>query len=173
MSDLFDLINYDSFRSVWFWIFMALAWNSICHWTLSVPFDELIRAERRGGDHLRWVEETAHAASGRFVFAFQRGGPWIVAFAFFFTAMIVTFALVFRFELAQAAAAFGVPLLAQTASETIAAHRVRRENLRGKKLIRFLAWRRFYHQLIALLSFFLAGIGLLWNAAMELNAIWG
>lgn len=59
-SLLRDFIDFSTFSSIWYWLFLALAWSSRTHWTIGAPFDAVIRADKRGG---KW-EDDLDAAAG-------------------------------------------------------------------------------------------------------------
>lgn len=153
MADLVrDFLDTATFSSVWYWIFLALAWSSRTHWTIGVPFDAVVRAERKGG---RWEEDLdaiAHAMSARFALFMGKGGPWIIGVAtFLITGLIATSWMTFN-ELVMGISAFAVPMLIAEIGDVRLALRIHATGLRGYDLRRALVWRRFLNQVTGVLS---------------------
>lgn len=46
---ILDLIAMRSFSNLWYWIALAVTWSSASHWVLGIPFDMVLRANRKGG----------------------------------------------------------------------------------------------------------------------------
>lgn len=151
-----EFINFSTFSSVWYWIFLALAWSSRTHWTLGAPFDAVVRAEKHGG---RWeadLEAIVHANSARFNLFAGRGGPWVVAFGTFVLTGLVTASLVTSNEMVRGFTAFAVPMAIAEIGDVRLALRVHATGMRGYALRRALVWRRFMNQVTGLVSLFIA-----------------
>ena len=46
---LFQIIDLQSFSSLWYWIVVAVTWSSVSHFVLGIPYDLISRARRKGG----------------------------------------------------------------------------------------------------------------------------
>ncbi|MDO7630423.1 MAG: component of SufBCD complex, partial [Loktanella sp.] len=46
---ILQVIDLRSFSSLWYWLFIAIAWSTVSHWVLGVPYDMVQRAKRQGG----------------------------------------------------------------------------------------------------------------------------
>ena len=151
-----DLIDFATFSSVWYWIFIALAWSSRSHWTIGIPFDAVIRAEKRGGTWESDLDAMAHAMSARFALFMGRGGPWIIGVATFVVTGLIATGIATRNEMVLGIAAFAVPMILAEAGDVRLALRIHATGLRGYDLRRALVWRRFLNQVTGLVSLLLA-----------------
>ncbi|QPH54331.1 hypothetical protein [Pontivivens ytuae] len=151
-----NFIDFDSFSSLWYWIFMALAWTSRTHWTIGVPFDAIIRADRRGPPWEEHVDVIAHAMAARFHLFVRRGGAWVVGVTTFALTAVGTAALLFGNEFAQAIFAVALPMVIAEAGDVRLALRIHDEQLSGYELRRAIVWRRFLNQATGLFSILLA-----------------
>jgi hypothetical protein len=43
---MFDLINFQSFSNIWFWLTLAVTWGAVTQWIIGAPFDVILRAAR-------------------------------------------------------------------------------------------------------------------------------
>ena len=156
LSLISEFLDFSTFFSIWYWVFLALAWSSRTHWTLGAPFDSVVRAEKRGG---RWEDDLdaiVHAMAARFAMFMQHGGPWVVGIAMFLLAGLVTACVVTQNEMVRGITAFAVPMMIAEFGDIRLALRIERTGLRGYDLRRALVWRRFLNQVTGLFSLILA-----------------
>lgn len=153
-----DILSFESFTSIWYWIFLALGWNSLSHWTLGVPFDAVIRADRRGGAFEDHVDTVAHAMAERLIYVMNMAGPYIIGIGVFAMTALASMAFWLRLELAQAMFVFLFPLMVVTGKDVYFAYRISAQNLRGKELRRSLFWQRFLTQIAGMTSLVAAAI---------------
>lgn len=153
-----NYMEFDSFASVWYWIFMALAWTSRTHWTIGVPFDAIIRADRRGAPWEEHVDVIAHAMAARFHLFVHRRGALIVGVTMFALTAVGSAALLLGNQFAQAVFALALPMLIAEVGDVRLALRIHEEGLSGYHLRRALIWRRFLNQATGLLSIIMASV---------------
>ncbi len=156
--DLLLSISFSSFSSIWYWILTGLAWSLTCHRTLGVPYDALVAAHQHGGWAARDAEEMAHIYARRVVPMFRSSGVYVLAVVCFCLAVLCTFGFYYGYELAQAAFALLLPLTIVNAMGILLAFKVERRELEGEALRRALTRRRFWNQVIGLVSIFLASV---------------
>lgn len=159
-DSVLNLIDLRSFSSLWFWIVVALAWSGITHSALGVPFDMVLRARRRGGQHMADLEALVDIQIRRRMTVLQAAGGTIVLV---WTATVtMTFILGFGYglELAQALALLLVPMTLVFALRGRLMARLAGGRLRGEALCRALTWHRLGVQ----------GVGL---AAILVTTLWG
>jgi hypothetical protein len=154
--DPLALIKFNSFDSVWYWLMVGVAWSLTCHWTLGVPFDSLIRAERKGGEFAKDVERIATAYVRRAVYMVEKAGIYILGALAFLFAVIGTFAFFYSYQFAQAIFAMALPLCFVQWLNIRLALKINRLALSGVELQRALLRRRFWNQVIGLLSILVA-----------------
>lgn len=109
MDELRLLMSFESFWSIWFWIFHAVVWSLISHFPMSVPFDLIVRANRaedENSDEARHCEAWINAAVFRIVDVFSRFGTVIVAIWFFLITIVATLGVWFWIELPLALLTF-------------------------------------------------------------------
>jgi len=104
------------------------------------------------------AEEMALIYVRRVVPLFRSTGPYILAVASFGLAVVATFGFVYRYELALAAFALLFPLSIVNTMGILLAFRIERDGLTGEALRKALTRRRFWNQVIGLVSIFVASI---------------
>lgn len=138
-----------SFQSIWYRVFHVVVWALATHRTLGVPYDMILRGQRL--KEVRGTVDTLAAIHAARLAAICRaaGVPLALAAGFAVSAL---FALGFLsgVELAQAAFLLAFPLAAIWSSTLTLALAVERNGLRGAALLRALARRRAWHQVVAL-----------------------
>ncbi|RED13265.1 hypothetical protein [Pontivivens insulae] len=156
MSVIDRLISFESFGSVWYWIFLGLAWSSRTHWTIGIPFDAIMRADRRGGEWEADIDRLAIAASRRFALIAGKVAAVLTLFVTFFLAALATAALYLGNELSQAMLAIALPMIVAEVGDIRLAQRIHHQQIRGYELRRAIVWRRFLNQATGLSSLILA-----------------
>ena len=156
-------ISFESFSNVWFWIIISVAWSVTCHITLGVPYDMLTRgdsSEQAAAD----IDTLAHVQARRAISFFEGSTTRVVGVMIltFLLAVIGTFGFYYSYELAAAAFVLIVPLLFVQFLNLRLAFRIEREGLFGEVLRRALLRRRFWNQVIGLISIVIvAGVAFL------------
>ncbi|MEM9012255.1 MAG: component of SufBCD complex [Pseudomonadota bacterium] len=163
-------LHFGSFNAVWYWIFVALSWSRVSHYTLSVPHDAVQRAERLGGVFIEDVDHMAHAYVRRAMLIVRHGGMWVIGVGAFLVTIVVALAIVLDMEFAQAIAAIVVPRLGVIYGTMALAERIERENLLGTELRQALNRRRFWNQVLGLASIVAATLLAVRNYALEIEA---
>lgn len=149
-------ISFKSFSSIWYWIMTGIAWSMTCHWTLGVPYDALVRAHSKGGEHASDVEALAHLNIRRVISFFGNGAALPVAVITFFLAIMATFGFGYGYELAQAMFMLILPLSIVQALNIRLAFRIYNTQPDGPTMRKQLVGRRFWNQVIGLTSIMMA-----------------
>lgn len=136
----------------------GLVWSVTCHRTLGVPFDALVAAHQKGGDAARDAEEMALIYVRRVVPMFRKAGPFVLAFVCFFLAVLATFGFYYGYEMARAAFVLLFPLSIVNLMGVLLAFRIERDGIVGETLRSLLTRRRFWNQVIGLVSIFAASV---------------
>ena len=118
----------------------------------------MVTAHNQGGQSAKDVEDLAHIYVRRNVGLFRKSGVWITAFVCFILAVVATFGFVYGYELALAAFALLFPLSIVNTMGILLAFRIERDGLTGEALRKALTRRRFWNQVIGLVSIFVASI---------------
>ena len=77
-STVFEIIDMRSFSNLWYWIALAVAWSSVSHWVMGVPFDMIQRASRQGGDAQIDLEDLVRINSNRLLYIAGMSGLWLL-----------------------------------------------------------------------------------------------
>lgn len=150
----FYLLSPGSFQSVWYWILTILLWTLVTHRTLGVPYDMLLRA-RRLPDLCHQIDVLAHITAARICGAYAAVGVPVAAVAGFALAAMFVFGFLMDIELARALFLLTAPLSVVGYSNLRLALNIESRDHRGIRLVRILARRRFWHQVIAVVSILL------------------
>ncbi|MGY9049129.1 hypothetical protein P775_14925 [Puniceibacterium antarcticum] len=164
---VFEVIDMQSFSSLWFWIALAAVWSSVSHWVLGVPFDMVTRARHLGGQAEADLEHLARIHIERSLRTVEESGLWLMAFGCFLLAGLGLLAFVYWIELAQALFFLGFPLVLVWILSLRTAHRIRSEAAAGALLCKRLTHLRYVTQAIGLLSLFVTS---LWGMYSNLSA---
>ncbi len=167
-TSVIEIIDMRSFTSVWYWIFLAVAWSSTAHWTLGVPFDAVTRARRSSGrasgqaaqDEL---ETLVHVNCNRIVHIMDISGLWIVVFGFFVLTILATLGFFYRIEFAQAVFLIAAPWTLVAMLSVRNARKLQAVAPVGEALRRHIARLRFYNQLIGLTAIFITAFWGMWH----------
>jgi hypothetical protein len=146
-----DAFGISSFQSIWYWALSVIAWTIVTHRTLGVPYDMLLRARRVTAVSER-VDQLAHIHAGRIAGLYDSIGPGVALAGGFGLAVLYGIGFLEGVELAQAAFMLVFPLSAVAYSTLGLALAVRAHDFRGQALVRVLARRRFWHQVVAVVG---------------------
>ncbi len=152
----YDLIDMTSFWSIWYWVLVVVSWSMTAHWTLGVPYDAIINAERKGGIFAEQCESLAYINAQRIVYYFDKAGHIIIGFVSFFIAAIGTAALYFNVEFFQALFVLLLPLLIPNIFSVRLAYFLRTHQPVAKDLRKILYRRRLWNQVIGMFAIIIA-----------------
>lgn len=165
-DSVFSLIDTRSFASLWFWIVVAVAWTTVTHNALGVPFDMVLRARRKGGAHLRDLEDMVAIQVRRRTVVLGNAGAVLVMLWATGLTLIALLGFVYRLELAQALTLLFLPWSIVAGLRARLAARMVRDDLRGEALCRALTWHRTGVQAIGLAAIL---VTTLWGMWFNLN----
>lgn len=151
---IYEMIDFRSFTSVWYWIAVAVVWSTASHYILGVPFEMVTRARRHGARAQEDLELMVGVNVRRMTNIYAVAGSWLVAFSFFGLSVLALLAVVYRLEVAQAILLIIGPLSVVRGAGFILAHRLAREQPEGLALCRRMARHRMLVQIVGLLSIF-------------------
>jgi hypothetical protein len=152
-----SLFRYESFFNVWYWALTVVVWTVVCHRTLGVPHDMIVRAGRAPEVAAR-IDTLAAIAADRAAGLWDAYGPPLAALGGFGLAVIGTLGFWSGVEAARAAFLIALPLAFVWIGAVRLARRVRRLGLRGEPLRRSLSRRRAMNQAIAIASMLTAAV---------------
>ncbi|EYD73516.1 hypothetical protein Rumeso_04637 [Rubellimicrobium mesophilum DSM 19309] len=155
---LFDVIDFRSFSNLWFWIVLAVAWSTASHWVLGVPFDMVLRAKRHGGQALTDLEDLVRINVNRLLYVARMSGLWLAGFSAFLLTALMTMAVWYGVELAQAMALIMVPMALVGLLSLSTARRIEERAPQGEELCKVLHRQRIWTQGIGTVSIFVTGM---------------
>lgn len=154
---LFDVIDFRSFSNLWFWIMLAVAWSTASHWVLGIPFDMVLRARQHGGQALTDLEDLVRINVNRLLYVARMSGLWLAAFSAFVLSALLTLAVWYGVELAQALVLIALPMMIVSAMSLSTARRIEQAAPQGEELCRILQRHRVWTQAIGVASIFVTG----------------
>ena len=164
---LFEVIDFGSFSTLWYWIVLAVVWSTSSHWVLGVPFDAVLRARKHGGAALADLETLVRINVDRLLFIARESGLWLAGTATFLLTTLGTLAFAYDIEFAQAVFLIALPLAAVGVLSLAAAARIEAQAPRGEALCRLLQRHRIWTQLIGMISIFVTAMfGMYQNLAV-------
>lgn len=148
--EILDFLDTKSFWSMWYWIATMVTWSMTSHWTIGVPYDAIMRAERQGGVFEEHCDTLVDINVHRLTYYFDTGGVYLAGFVCFLLAVISTLGFGMGVELFMALFMLAAPLSLVMAFSLRFAYRVKREGWRGEVLRKKLRWRRLWNQVIGM-----------------------
>ncbi len=154
----FDFLDLKSFWSIWYWLMTVVAWSLTSHWTLGVPFDLIVLADKEEDRFAEQCDILAQINVDRIIYYFDKGGIFFVGFAAFFLSTIGTMGFFLGSELFAALFMLIAPLMIVGGFTVKFAYRVRNEGWVGDELRRRLRWRRLWNQVIGIFAITAASV---------------
>ncbi len=107
---LFDLIDFRSFPSIWYWIVLVAVWSGASHRVLGVPQDVVAQARRQGGQAAADLQVMLRVGIRRRGWLQARFGHWVLGLASFAMTVLVLLGFVYQVPFAQAVVLILAPL---------------------------------------------------------------
>lgn len=155
---LIDVIDMRSFSNIWYWIVLAVVWSTASHWVLGVPFDIIMRAKRQGGEAYDDMEDIVRVNINRLLYIGEVSGMWLLGFLAFVLTGLLTLAIWYQIEMAQAVVLLAVPMTFVGMLSLSTANRIKTENPEGAVLFKRLIRHRFWTQVIGMVSIFITAM---------------
>lgn len=152
---MFGAFDYTSFFSVWYWVLTVTVWTQVCHRTLGVPYDMILRAERLP-ETAAEVEVMARIAAERITAIHNAAGTWLAGMLGFCLAALAVLGFASGFESARAGFILLLPLSIVLLFTVRLALYIDRTGITGAELRRRLSRRRAWNQAIAIAATLLA-----------------
>lgn len=165
-DSVFQLIDLRSFSSLWYWIVVAVFWSRVTHSTFGVPFDMVLRARRKGGQHVEDLQAMVAIQIRRRATILNAAGATIVLLWATGLSALVVLGFAYRLELAQALALLLVPATLVAMLRLRLLVRLGRAELAGEALCKALTWHRTGVQIMGLLAIL---VTTLWGMWFNLN----
>jgi hypothetical protein len=146
---LLAALDFQSFFSVWYWVLTVTVWTQICHRTLGVPYDMILRGDRLP-DVAANVDAVARITAARLATIHRVAGPWLAAGGGFMLSTLAVLGFSSRVEAAAAAFLLLLPLSVVALQTLRLASWIVRRDVAGAMLRRALARRRAWNQAIAI-----------------------
>ncbi|MGH1465388.1 MAG: component of SufBCD complex [Cognatishimia sp.] len=157
-TTILALIDMRSFSNLWFWIMLAVIWSSASHWILGVPYDLVLRARRKGGQHEVDLEDLVRINVGRLMYIGRESGLWMMSFGCFCFTALAVLGFYYRIEFAQAVFLVLFPIAIVGLLTLAAARGIQADEVHGTELYKRLARHRIYVQLIGMAAIFVTSI---------------
>ena len=157
-TSIVELIDLRSFSNLWYWIMLALVWSSASHWVLGVPYDLVLRAKRKGGQHELDLADMVRINVGRLLYISRTSGLPMLTFSSFAMSSLAVIGFYYRYEFAQAVFLIMFPIGFIGLLSLSTARALETETLDMATLYRRLRRHRIFVQLIGMLSIFITSL---------------
>ena len=160
-----DLLNSGSFLSIWYWIFLAVVWAQMTHFTIGIGHHDVRQANRAGGQFMTDLETLVDINLRNNLWVLRKYGALVVGFMAFFFAVFITTGFVFGFELMQAVAIFWffVCLLGMITWRFLT--RLEVDQPKGKELTKRFSRHTMLKQIVGFSSLLITACYGVWHAA--------
>ena len=150
-QSIFELIDMRSFSNLWYWIMLAVVWSSVSHWTLGVPYDQVSRARRVGGQAERDLLDHVRINVNRILYTVEVSGLVMLGLGcFIFTAMAML-GFYYQVEFAQAVFLLLSPMCIVLVINIAAARKLDRAPAEFEFVIKTLSRSRTYTQITGMI----------------------
>lgn len=156
--DLFQLIETNSFSSIWFWLLVAISWSSASRWILGVPFDLVQRALKEGGEAEERVHTLLRINVSRLENIQKIAGVIMVGFVSFVLTGFALLGFYYAIEFFQALFLLTFPLMLVGVINVRTAHRLDEELPTGKELYRIFRRTRLMIMFLGMISIFVTSM---------------
>lgn len=163
-SLVYSTIDLRSFSSLWFWIAVAVAWSSMTHFIIGVPFDMVVRARRKGGQAMDDLRVMALIQARRRNQIMASSGVWLAGIWALILSVLAILGFGYGAELSQALTLLLLPMTLAALLGLGLARKLEATPLEGAALVKKLLWHRFLIQVIGLVAILLTTMwGTLFN----------
>ncbi|WP_424926584.1 hypothetical protein [Amaricoccus tamworthensis] len=149
------MFGSSGFINLWYWVLTVLIWTVVTHRTIGVPYDMILRA-KRSPEVSKQVDFLAHVHSRRITALHRSAGTLFALFVGFMLSGMFVLGFMWRVEVATAAFLLLFPLTGIGYSTIQTSLSIQERDFRGATLIKILARRRFWHQVVAVVSMLFA-----------------
>lgn len=122
------------------------------HWTIGVPIDAVMRAEKQGGVFEEHLDALVEINVYRLKYYTEKVGVFAAAFICFVLASLAALGFWFWNEIFIALFMLLTPLMLVAGFSVRFAYKIDREGWRGAELRKKIKWRRFWNQSIGMCS---------------------
>lgn len=163
---MFDIISFDSFSSIWFWLVLAAFWGGATHFVLGAPYDLIARAQRGDAQASADLDQLVQFTLRRWATILPAGKLFVAAISSFALAATASLGFWHGWEFGQALFLLLISGGAVAAVSQRAARQIRQHGLRGVALAQHLARLRLHLQILGFgATFITAAIGSYANLA--------
>lgn len=157
-----QLIDLRSFSSLWYWIVVAVFWSRVTHSTFGVPYDMVLRARRKGGQHLADLEALVGIQIRRRATILHAAGATIVLLWATGLSALTVLGFGYGLELAQALALLALPATLVAGLRYRLLRQLGANPVEGEALCKALTWHRLGVQTIGLLAILITTLWGMW-----------
>ncbi len=155
---VFELIDMRSFSNLWYWIALAVAWSTVSHWVLGVPYDVVLRARRDGGQAEEDFHDLLRVNINRITYIVRVSGVWLLALVCGLLTMLGLLAFWYWIEFAQAVFLLAFPMTLVGILSIRTAHKIIEHGEPGEALYTRMRRHRQATQVIGMASIFVTSI---------------
>jgi hypothetical protein len=165
----FDLIDFRSFSTIWYWLLVGLIWTRTINAPAGVPIDVLRAAERGVPQAVMDCTALCRIELGRRAHQSPQAAALRVGLWSFVLAALVMGALLYRIEIAQALLLLAAPLALVTAMVTRTAARLVSTRASATEMRRRLIRLKLMVQGVGMVSVFVTAVwGMISNLAQAM-----
>ncbi|MBE0413406.1 hypothetical protein [Yoonia sp.] len=157
-ATILQIIDFDTFTNIWYWLAVAVAWSTVSHWIIGVPYDMIHRARRHEGVAAADLDLLVAINVRRLGAIHAVASVWLTGFAGFILAGLFTMGFYYGFDLAQGMFLLAFPLTFVGVLNMRATQRYADQQPTGGALAKDLLRLRFRIQAIAVVSIFVTAM---------------
>ena len=150
-----DILSSRSFLSIWYWIFLAVCWAQLTHFTLGIGFHDVRHADRVRGQAMADLETMVAINLRNTMPMLKNYGAVLVGVMTFMLSVFLTIGLAFNFELMQAIGLFWFFLCILGIVSWKFMLRLEAEQPKGSDLVKAIQRHKLVKQIIGVLALFL------------------
>jgi len=166
-NTILQVIDMQSFSSLWYWILVALLWSTVANRVMGVPSDMIHRASNKGGQAEIDLADLVRINVNRQLNTAAVAGIWLLGLISFFLTTLAALGFIYQIELAQAVFLVLFPMTLVGAYTLSTSRLIAATNPQGDDLCAILMRQKFWTQIIGMVSIFCTALyGMFHNLAV-------
>ncbi|MBS1302891.1 component of SufBCD complex [Loktanella sp. SALINAS62] len=157
-STIFQVIDFRSFSTVWYWIVLAIMWSSLSYYVIGIPYDLIQRARRKGEEAQVDLTDATRINVTRLLNLAGNAGLALTAVSCFLLSSLAVLGFVYWIQLAQALFFLSFPLTIVGAVSLSTANKIYALDPPSDVLIKILMRHRLWVQIIGMISIFITAM---------------
>ena len=155
---ILEVINLQSFSSLWYWVLIAVLWSTIINWMMVVPSDMIHRARKTGGQAAKDLADLVRINVNRQQNVATITGLLLLGLSCFMLTTMAVLGFMYGVQLAQAIFLLTFPLSIIGVMTLSTGRLIVATHPKGENLYRLLLRQRLWMQIVGTITIFVTAL---------------